>query len=126
MINFLWYTTDNERGTDAVDNKKFAKKRIVTNCESCVYYDYDEDLDAYVCIRNLDEDEMERFLAGRNQSCPYYRFYDEYKSVHKQIWKRSRVISLLPLTENLSVQNFGSEMVSSGDLCYNGMGDSYE
>jgi hypothetical protein len=28
---------------------------------------------------------MERFLAGRNHSCPYYRFYDEYKSVHKQI-----------------------------------------
>ena len=34
---------------------------------------------------NLDEDEMVRFLSGRTQSCPYYRFYDEYKSVQKQI-----------------------------------------
>jgi hypothetical protein len=67
------------------ENRKFAKKKVVTNCESCVHYDFDEDLDAYVCTRNLDEDEMERFLAGRNHSCPYYRFYDEYKSVHKQI-----------------------------------------
>ena len=68
-----------------MENKKFAKKLVVTNCESCVHYDFDEDLDAYVCTRNLDEDEMERFLAGRNRSCPYYRYYDEYKSVHKQI-----------------------------------------
>ena len=68
-----------------MEKKKFAKKLAVTNCESCVYYDFDEDLDAYVCIRNLDEDEMERFLAGQNRSCPYYRYYDEYKSVHKQI-----------------------------------------
>ena len=56
-----------------------------TNCESCVFYDYDEDMDAYVCTINLDEDEMVSFLSGRTRSCPYYRFYDEYKSVHKQI-----------------------------------------
>jgi hypothetical protein len=28
---------------------------------------------------------MENFLGKRTRSCPYYRFYDEYKSVHKQI-----------------------------------------
>jgi hypothetical protein len=28
---------------------------------------------------------MVRFLSGRTAACPYYRFYDEYKSVHKQI-----------------------------------------
>jgi hypothetical protein len=55
------------------------------NCESCEFYDYDEYLDAYVCDLRLDEDEMVDFLSGNTRRCPYYRFYDEYKSVHKQI-----------------------------------------
>ena len=55
------------------------------NCESCEFYDYDEYLDAYVCDLKLDEDEMVDFLSGNTRRCPYYRFYDEYKSVHKQI-----------------------------------------
>lgn len=60
------------------------KKQRTSNCEDCVYYDYDEDWDSYVCIMNLDEDEMVRFLSGDHRSCPYYRYYDEYKSVQKQ------------------------------------------
>lgn len=55
------------------------------NCESCEFYDYDEYFDAYVCSVSLDEDEMADFLGRNTNSCPYYRFYDEYKSVHKQI-----------------------------------------
>lgn len=55
-----------------------------TNCESCVYYDYDDELDDYVCTVNLDEDEALDFISGRNNNCSYYRFYDEYKSVRKQ------------------------------------------
>jgi hypothetical protein len=61
------------------------KKSKSTNCESCVFYDYDEDLEAYVCTVNLDQDEMGQFVSGYTKACPYYRFYDEYKSVHKQI-----------------------------------------
>lgn len=61
------------------------KEKKATNCESCVFYDYDEDMEAYVCTVNLDQDEMGEFISGRTRSCPYYRFYDEYKSVHKQI-----------------------------------------
>lgn len=60
------------------------QKKQVGNCEDCVFYDYDEDWDSYVCTMNLDEDEMVRFLSGDNRSCPYYRYYDEYKSVQKQ------------------------------------------
>ena len=56
-----------------------------SNCESCEFYDYDEEYDAYVCRMSLDEDEMADFIGRHTQSCPYYRFYDEYKSVHKQI-----------------------------------------
>ena len=61
------------------------KKKIAVNCESCEFYDYDEDYDAYVCGVNLDEDEMVSFLTGTRKACPYYRYYDEYKSVNKQI-----------------------------------------
>ena len=61
------------------------KKQRVSNCESCEFYDYDEYLDAYICTQNLDQDEMAQFLGRNTASCPYYRFYDEYKSVHKQI-----------------------------------------
>ena len=64
-------------------DKKVAPKQ--TNCESCEYYDYDEDWGEYVCNMDLDEDEMVRFLSGRSFSCPYYKFYDEYKTVQKQI-----------------------------------------
>ena len=61
------------------------QKKVQSNCESCEFYDYDEYNDEYSCTVKLDEDEMYGFLTGRTRSCPYYRFYDEYKSVHKQI-----------------------------------------
>ena len=60
-------------------------KKIVGRCEDCEFYDFDEYEDAYICTMRLDEDEMYRFLQGKTQSCPYFRYYDEYKSVHKQI-----------------------------------------
>ena len=62
-----------------------AKAKLPRNCETCEFYDYDEELDAYVCDVNLDEDEMVNFLGSNTATCPYYRYYDEYKSVHKQI-----------------------------------------
>lgn len=56
-----------------------------SSCESCEFYDYDEEYEEYVCAARLDQDDMADFLGGRTGRCPYYRFYDEYKSVHKQI-----------------------------------------
>lgn len=56
-----------------------------SNCETCMYYDYDEEYDEYFCQVQLDEDEMERFLSDRFQNCPYYRLEDEYKTVRKQM-----------------------------------------
>ena len=57
-----------------------------SNCESCEFYDYDEYTDSYVCDMRLDEDEMIDFLGHNTGRCPYYRYYDEYKSiVNKQI-----------------------------------------
>ena len=57
---------------------------MAKNCESCEYYDYDEEYGEYLCKINLDEDEYLRYLTDKNQGCPYYKFYDEYKSVQKQ------------------------------------------
>ena len=56
---------------------------MVTNCEFCAFYVYDDDGYAE-CDVNLDEDEMARFLGSSYQSCPYYQTDDEYKIVRKQ------------------------------------------
>ena len=44
------------------------------NCEECVYYDYDEELAAYVCEADLDEDEMRLFIQGSFHGCPYFQY----------------------------------------------------
>ena len=61
------------------------KKKVSGSCDSCEFYEYDEYTDTYSCTMNLDEDEMVSFLGANTRGCPYYRYYDEYKSVHKQI-----------------------------------------
>lgn len=67
-----------------VDKKKITPKAPQVNCESCVHFMYDDDYDMEMCELDLDEDEMERYAQGRYKECPYYRFYDEYKSVQRQ------------------------------------------
>ncbi|SFP68615.1 hypothetical protein SAMN05216343_11225 [Oscillibacter sp. PC13] len=57
---------------------------MATNCEECVYYDYDAEADVYSCTMDLDEDEMERFLRSANQACPFYRRGDDYKTAGRQ------------------------------------------
>lgn len=67
-----------------MDFSKYGPK-TQANCESCEFYQYDEYTDSYTCTMNLDEDEMVSFLSHSTGGCHYYRFYDEYKSVNKQI-----------------------------------------
>ena len=54
-------------------------------CDTCTFYIYDDDYECYVCDRDLDEDEMSRFLSDQYFQCPYYRCVDEYKVVRKQM-----------------------------------------
>ena len=54
------------------------------NCDYCLYYEYDEEFDCYVCDMDLDEDEMRLFIQNRFSDCPYYRPGDEYTIVRKQ------------------------------------------
>ena len=67
-----------------MDFSKYTKQ-IGGSCESCEFYIYDDYTDSYVCNMNLDQDELSSFLSGMTRGCPYYRFYDEYKSVQRQI-----------------------------------------
>ena len=56
-----------------------------SKCEDCFYYDYDEEIDAYVCDMDLDEDDMARFVQSNYKECPFYRSGDEYKVVRHQM-----------------------------------------
>lgn len=58
---------------------------VKTNCDSCMYFEYDEEYEEYFCSVNMDEDEMVRFMEDRHYSCPYYRYGDEYAIVRKQM-----------------------------------------
>ena len=57
---------------------------VTARCEDCVYFDFDEDYNDYICTQSLDEDELALLTRDGARSCPYFRFYDEYKSVQKQ------------------------------------------
>jgi len=54
-------------------------------CETCAYYEYDEDDEEYYCSAAMDEDDYGRLVAGRYKECPYYRNGDEYLVVRHQI-----------------------------------------
>lgn len=56
-----------------------------SNCETCTYFTYDEDYEAYVCDRDMDEDEYVRLMSDTHYSCPYYRCGDEYLIVRHQM-----------------------------------------
>ena len=67
-----------------MDFSKYGKKQPAS-CDTCEFYVYDEYTDSYSCSLALDEDEMVEYISGMTRECKYYRYYDEYKSVHKQI-----------------------------------------
>lgn len=58
---------------------------MAVNCESCMNYEYDDEFECFVCMKDLDEDEMYRFVKGEFQNCPYYQYGDEYSIVRKQM-----------------------------------------
>ncbi len=54
-------------------------------CEDCEFFDYDEDYDMYSCHMNMDQDDLARYTATGQKGCPYFRYYNEYKSTQNQI-----------------------------------------
>ena len=61
------------------------KKEMQGCCEDCEFFVFDDEMGQYVCDMNLDEDEMANYLSTGSKRCVYYRYYDEYKTVQKQI-----------------------------------------
>ena len=54
-------------------------------CETCVYYVYDEANDDYVCTMDMDEDDYARLMQDPQAHCPFWRDGDEYATVRKQM-----------------------------------------
>ena len=61
------------------------KKNVSTSCDLCAYYCADEDTGFSLCKMSLDEDEMLHFMKGKYNNCPYFKLYDEYSIVKKQM-----------------------------------------
>ena len=55
-----------------------------TQCDTCWYYDYDEEFDEYCCSMDLDEDEVYRISVSPSQHCPFYRQGDDYTLARRQ------------------------------------------
>ncbi len=55
----------------------------MNQCETCLYYEYDEEWEEYLCSMDMDEDDLVRFLQDKRSVCPYYRAGDEYQIVRK-------------------------------------------
>ena len=53
-------------------------------CDTCWYFDYDEEYDEYYCMMDLDEDEVYRIFASKQSRCPYYRQGDDYTLARRQ------------------------------------------
>ncbi len=54
------------------------------DCQNCVYYVYDEEIEDFECTAPIDEDELYRFMNSKNSTCIYFRLYDEYGTARKQ------------------------------------------
>ena len=55
------------------------------SCETCAYYAYDDDDEAWYCTVDMDEDDYAAQFFGMRKECPFYRDGDEYKIVRKQM-----------------------------------------
>jgi hypothetical protein len=55
-----------------------------SECDTCWYYDYDEEFEEYFCMMDLDEDEVYRFFTQGRSHCPYYRQGDDYTLARRQ------------------------------------------
>ena len=57
---------------------------MMSSCEYCMAYAYDEEYEDYTCIIDMDEDELLRIYSDKRRGCPYFRMGDDYTIVRKQ------------------------------------------
>ena len=54
------------------------------SCEECANFVFDDDSEDWVCLVNMDEDDMARMMQAGRDECPFYRNGDEYAVVKHQ------------------------------------------
>ncbi|MCR5594785.1 MAG: DUF6472 family protein [Lachnospiraceae bacterium] len=57
----------------------------MSQCDTCSNYVYDEEYDDYMCMVDIDEDEMARSFTDSHYSCAYYSYDNEYDVVKHQM-----------------------------------------
>lgn len=58
----------------------------MSQCDNCIFYNYDDITQDYFCDCDIDEDELIRMSTGpKDKGCPYFRDGDEYGIVRHQI-----------------------------------------
>lgn len=57
----------------------------MSQCDTCVFYVYDEEYQEYYCESDMDEDDYSRMMGSSFKGCPYYRSNDDYAIVRHQI-----------------------------------------
>ena len=87
IVNWAKPVGEKEKGF--LNRKRNNRRQVMANtascCDTCTFYIYDDEYECYTCDRDLDEDEMMRFLTDKHYQCPYYRSGDEYRVVRKQM-----------------------------------------
>ena len=78
-----------------------------TECDTCWYYDYDEEYEEYYCMMDLDEDEVYRIMTSRSQHCPYYRQGDVYTLARRQ-YDETNLLCRFGLSAALRLRRPGS------------------
>ena len=55
-----------------------------SQCDFCMFYEYDEEMDEHFCGIHIDQDDLEKLMYHRRTSCTSFRMGDEYTIVKKQ------------------------------------------
>ena len=58
--------------------------KVTARCEDCIYFDFDEDYDDYICTQSLDEDQLDQRRPAAAKRCPYIGYYQHYKPLENQ------------------------------------------
>ena len=59
-------------------------KDKLKSCDTCNNFEYDDELGDYICVMEMDEDDIYRLGDIESRGCPFYRVRDEYSIVRKQ------------------------------------------
>jgi len=57
----------------------------MSQCDTCSNYVYDEDYDDYMCMVDIDEDEVAKSFTDSHYECRYYSLDNEYAIVKHQM-----------------------------------------